>query len=101
MAGIPLVRYGKSYADIWRLKSDFSDRNDEYLSNMRRIADIYRMQPQRTHCKICDHTISIQEGTFSFHSHGIDCGICPTCGHLNGAYLETDEFSKSVYEKRL
>lgn len=34
MAGIPLVRYGKSYADIWRLKSDFSDRNDEYLSNM-------------------------------------------------------------------
>ena len=99
MAGIPLVRYGKSYADIWRLKSDFSDRNDEYLSNMRRIADIYRMQPQRTHCKLCGHPLSIQEGTFSFHSHGIDYGICPTCGHLNGAYLETDEFSKSVYER--
>lgn len=93
----PLLRFGKPYADIWKIKTDFHTQNQNLLNERQRIADIYMRQPLRSVCKICEQEISGED--ISFISHGIKYTICGHCGHLNGAYQETAEFSEHVYEQ--
>lgn len=93
----PLLRFGKPYADIWKIKTDFHTQNRILLSERQRIAEIYSQQPLRSVCKICEQ--KIREGDTTFISHGIKYIVCSHCGHLNGAYQETAAFSEQVYEQ--
>lgn len=92
----PLLRYSKPYADVWKIKADFYEKNDAFVQEMNRIAAIYRHQPQRKHCMICGAKRSKE--ALSFQSHGIEYFLCPVCGHLNGTHELTSSFSKKVYE---
>lgn len=38
------------------------------------------------------------ENSASFHSHGIKYFICKNCGHVNGEFMETSEFTSAIYE---
>lgn len=92
----PLIRYGKPYADVWKIKTDFYEQNDVFLQDMNRIAAIYRQQPRRTKCMVCGAERNGE--ALSFQSHGIEYFLCPVCGHLNGTHELTAAFSEQVYE---
>lgn len=91
-----IKRYGKSYEEIAMIKQDFLSKNEILLQENNRIAEIYKMQPKRYVCKVCANEIGQCE--FSFLSHGIKYKICDNCGHLNGEFLETREFTHQAYE---
>lgn len=89
-------KYGKSYGDIAEIKKDFLLDNAEYLGENMRMAEIYKKQPKRKECKLCG---GVLEDSKDFLSHGIQYKICGRCGHINGAYQETADFTRSLYEE--
>ena len=91
-----MIRYGKSYEPVSSLKSDFVSDNKTHLSENERIERIYSQQPKRRICKICKGELS---GSTMFHSHGLNYYHCEKCGHINGEYDETDEFTSKIYEQ--
>lgn len=94
-----MIKYGKTLEDIMDIKSSFLSDNDKWLENNKRIAEIYKQQPFRTKCKLCGCELEADgaEGII-FESHGIRYSICKKCGHINGMYDDTEEFSEAVYD---
>ena len=90
-----ITKYGKKYGSVASLKEDFCTKNDEHLGENNRIALIYSEQPKRTFCKVCEKELVGHR----FYSHGLSYTICERCGHVNGEYLETADFSMRVYEE--
>lgn len=90
-----IEKYGKSFEDIAKLKDDFILSNDSLLEGNNYIREIYSKQPLRAKCKLCGTKIAYKK---TFHSHGIDYYICENCGHVNGKYLETIDFTSQIYE---
>ena len=91
-----IKKFGKSYLQIMKYKEGFYKDNDSYLKEGEKVSEIYRRQPVRTKCVICGEKIS--ELTRSFKHHNIKYYICEKCGHINGEFLETDEYSKEIYQ---
>lgn len=89
-----IVRYGKSVADIRKSKKSFFDDNDMLVDEYNKYAEKYKKQPKRIYCKNCGH--SLDEG-IKYESHGLTYAICNTCGHVQGMYEETDEYSEYIY----
>ncbi|WP_019424728.1 class I SAM-dependent methyltransferase [Paenibacillus sp. OSY-SE] len=87
-------KYSKSLKDITDIKRSFFSENDTFLKNNLKMADIYKQQPRRTHCKNCD---SLLEEKVFISKQGIDYFLCQTCTHLNGAYEDTEQFAKCIY----
>lgn len=92
-----MVKYGKSNNDIKAFKTDFTTQNDKLVSDIDRIAKIYSEQPIRKFCKICKSPIDVT-GNSSFCSHGIKYIRCAHCGHINGEFEETFDFTTRMYE---
>lgn len=90
-------KYGKSYLSIMKYKKNFLEENDALLKENDRISKIYQLQPKRTQCKICGEKISSL--CKSFVHHDIKYFICGKCGHVNGEFLETNDFSEEVYRE--
>ena len=86
-------RYGKSFGDLNKLKTSFFENNDGMLKMADGMADVFAAQPKRTHCKICGQPLSDP----LFVSHRIGYIECSNCGHLNGEYLDTNDFASKVY----
>ncbi|PZM67280.1 class I SAM-dependent methyltransferase [Paenibacillus dendritiformis] len=87
-------KYSKSLKDITDIKENFFSENESLLNTNFKMADIYKKQPRRTHCKNCDS--SLEEKVF-MNKQGIDYYLCQKCNHLNGAYQDTEQFAKSIY----
>lgn len=90
-----MKKYGKSYGNIAQLKNSFVTDNMKHLRENKKIAEIYKQQPKREKCKICKAKINNNK---VFYSHGIQYSICESCGHINGSYEETDDFTHKIYE---
>lgn len=90
-----MIKYGKSYGDIAAIKSSFTSENEKLLKSNMRIADIYKKQPRRNTCIICGRQLLAEN---SFTSHGLSYFICEECGHINGEFEETSDFSVQVYD---
>ncbi len=88
-----VVRFGKASGPLLLQKSSFFELNDELRTNVERICEFYSKQPLRTLCKNCAGKL---EGV-SFIKLSVRYIICGTCGHLNGANEDTDEFCRFVY----
>ncbi|HUZ75192.1 MAG TPA: methyltransferase domain-containing protein [Stellaceae bacterium] len=88
-----MIRFGKSAAALAAHKQNFFHDNEALIENARRIATIYVAQPRRTHCKCCAHPL----GPPQFVKDGIAYAVCDTCGHLNGAHEDSDEFCAALY----
>ncbi len=88
-----IVRFGKPSGPLLQQKAAFFQDNDRLQENVQRICDIYSRQPKRSQCKNC---------RFELSGHGF-CKLkvlylqCANCGHLNGAYEDSDEFCQAVY----
>ncbi|SEA83391.1 Methyltransferase domain-containing protein [Oribacterium sp. KHPX15] len=91
-----MIKYGKSYTSVSNLKSDFVHNNKSHLEENERIARIYSQQPKRKACKICGFLL---DRNSMFHSHGLNYYHCVKCGHINGEYVETNEFTSRIYEQ--
>jgi SAM-dependent methyltransferase len=89
-----LKKYSKSSAFYLKSKLNYFDQNDDLLKEEILRNDLYAQQPPRQVCKIC----SAQLGSgLDFKSHGIAYIFCNSCGHVNGAHEETDEFVDAIY----
>lgn len=86
-------RYGKPSGPLLSLKSHFFSDNERLLDEQRQLAALYAQQARRTRCKACDNPID----KVAFSKLGVDYMICPRCGHLNGAYEDSDAFCAAVY----
>lgn len=91
-----IKKYGKEYGEIELIKKNFLDDNERLLKEAERIGDIYRKQPPRCKCKLCNNSLNIGK-EISFTSHKITYKICSFCSHVNGVYDDTLEFSNAIY----
>jgi hypothetical protein len=89
-----IIKYSKSYKNILKIKSDFTDKNLGNLKDVIKINNFYKKQPIRKHCKNCGSK-KIRAFIKSF---GIPYKICLNCSHLNGAFQDTHNFAKSIYQ---
>ena len=89
------IRFGKSYQNIYQFKKNFTDDNEKFFNENKWIDEIYAKQPIREKCIVCGEVIG--DTNKSFKSHEIQYYVCKTCGHINGKYIETKEFTSSVY----
>ncbi len=85
----------KNSSDILNLKKDFFKNNKLYLKKALKLNKLYAQQPKRILCKICNSKKKI----FFLNSFNINYYLCPKCQHINGAFQETDNFLKKLYNK--
>ena len=91
-----LVRFSKSSKDVLKYKEGLFSDNQNNLALAERISDLYKEQDLRTLCKICEFELS-QDDIF-FERFGINYKVCQHCGHLNGAFQDSNTFNKMLYE---
>ena len=89
-----MIKYSKSFDGVKILIDRYLEGNDLELEETRKIDRIYRKQPIRVTCKLCGGGIDKDR---SFVSHGIEYYFCPKCGHVNGQFQETENFTKHCY----
>ena len=91
-----IIKFSKSYNNIIKVKSDFYNNNISNLKNAIKINNLYKKQPLRKYCKNCGSTkIKLFIKNFK-----IPYKICSSCGHLNGAYQDTNNFAKKIYNQK-
>tara|TARA_B100001057_G_scaffold261733_2_gene261981 strand:+ start:311 stop:1333 length:1023 start_codon:yes stop_codon:yes gene_type:complete len=90
-----IIKFSKSYNNIFKIKKDFYESNKAFLKDSLRINKIYKKQPSRKFCKNCG---SRKIKPF-IKSHKIPYNLCLNCGHLNGAYQDTNYFAQQLYNK--
>ncbi len=88
-----MIKYSKHSGPLLELKQVFFQENDNKLAELKRIAKRYIEQPERKNCKNCDSPIR----TVSFEKLGVPYILCPRCGHLNGAFEDTDAYCSYLY----
>lgn len=87
--------YGKSIGPGLKHETEIFENNDDLLNEAERVAKIYRSQPYREHCKVCNEPINNYSMTFTMQ--GIEYRLCSKCGHLNGLYQDTKEFAEKIH----
>lgn len=87
--------FGKPIEPLLRHKKNYFEDNDTILKNSRRIDRMYRDQPLRAVCKNCAQKKPPR--AIEFSKQGIVYWFCSRCGHLNGAYEDSDNFCAQVY----
>lgn len=89
-----MKRIGKSSEGILSVNQGFFSQNEKYLTESKKHAALYRLQPTRLQCKLC--TAMLPEAP-SFVKQTVPYVFCSQCGHLNGMHEDTDEFCKALY----
>ena len=89
-----ILKFGKSFDDLDEIKKDFFVENDKLLEKANVIRKIYKSQPIRRKCKACNR--KLKNASF-FISHQIKYIECQNCGHLNGKYQDTKNFTNKIY----
>ncbi|MEO8414433.1 MAG: methyltransferase domain-containing protein [Ginsengibacter sp.] len=83
-----------------KIKSSFEVEKAELLSKQCKDAAFYITEPVRKNCKNCLMPINSKEIflTKKFSSEtSIDFILCKTCGHFNGKFQDTQNYSKKLY----
>ena len=88
-----MIKFGKPSIDVLRYKTSFISDNDKLLNDYQRLFEIYIKQPKRLDCQNCSQ--KIRGKTFS--KMQVNYCLCSVCGHLNGLYMDTDEFCSILY----
>ena len=92
-----ITLFSKTYKPLISIKKNFSEDNKNNLNRVLKINKIYRRQSIRKVCQNCSNKTLKP----LFKSFGIIYLNCSTCGHLNGKYNNTDNFSKNLYQGHL
>ena len=54
----PIIKYSKSYKNLFNLKKDMYEDNKNYLKKLLKVNNLYKKQPKRKTCKNCLKKIS-------------------------------------------
>ena len=95
-----MKRYSKPLGKLLDFKQEFFDSNDLKLAEFKKIASIYRSQPRRAKCKNCGTAMDFLPAS-CFTKLGVEYSFCSQCGHLNGAYEDTEQFCRALYSDDL
>lgn len=91
-----MTLYGKSSNSTILQKTTFFEDNLTHVTQQKKISEVYQQQPIRKRCKNCDLNLSEE---IDFIKDNIPYKFCPTCGHLNGNFQDTDDFCEAIYTK--
>ena len=91
-----IIKFSKSYKNIIKVKSDFYNNNISNLKSAIKINNLYKKQPLRKYCKNCGS----KKIKLFIKNFKIPYKICSSCGHLNGAYQDTNNFAKKIYNQK-
>jgi len=91
-----IEKYSKSSESIREIKSDFTKDNGKHLREACELNQLYTEQEPRSKCKNCEEDM----GGIAFKSFGVSYGICDNCGHLNGAFEDSEKFTKYLYQEK-
>ena len=88
-------KYGKSFDGYLNIRSDFfnKDINDSEVKKLKKIDKFYKKQPKRKGCKICSKKFREK----LFERNDIKYFVCENCGHLNGEFEDTKDYSEYLY----
>ena len=92
-----IIKFSKSYQNIFNLKKNFIKFNTLELKRIRKINDIHSKGKKRIKCKNCEKKL---HKTNLFKSFGINYKLCRNCGHLNSNFQESEKLHKLLYEKK-
>ena len=90
-----IVKFSKSYKNIFPIKTDFYNENLKNLKKALLINASYKKQRARKKCKNCNK--KLRSPVFS--SHGVRYTFCKNCNHLNGCHQDTKKFESEQYFK--
>ena len=88
-----MIKYSKSYSNIFKIKEDYIIKNNQELENVIKINRFYKKQKLRSLCKICKKKLK----TPLLESFGITYYLCNRCKHLNGKYEDSEKFHNYLY----
>jgi len=88
-----MERYGKPSKAILEMTQEFLDTNDSLVEEDQRNFALYKQQPKRTQCKLCETPLSEP----IFCKHEIDYFLCSCCGHVNGGHQDTESYCSQIY----
>ena len=88
-----IVKFSKSYKNIFGIKKDFYKNNLKNLNSVLKINNLYKKQPLRKNCKNCNS----RSLTGFIKNFGIQYKICNNCNHVNGQYKDTEKFAERIY----
>ena len=88
-----IIKFGKSFKDVDRIKSNFFSQNSKLLRDQNKINAIYRSQPKRIYCKACEKKLV---GPY-FINHKTKFIQCKNCSHVNGQHKDTNKFASKIY----
>ena len=88
-----IFKFGKSFKDVDKIKSNFFFQNNLLIQRQNKINKLYVGQPKRNKCKACN---KILRGKF-FINHNIKYIECKNCTHINGKYQDTKKFADQIY----
>ncbi len=91
-----IIKFSKSYKNIIKIKSNFYKDNINNLKGAVKINNLYKKQPIRKYCKNCGS----KKIKLFIESFNIPYKVCLSCGHLNGAYQDTSDFAKKLYNHK-
>jgi 2-polyprenyl-3-methyl-5-hydroxy-6-metoxy-1,4-benzoquinol methylase len=87
------IKFGKSFKDVDKIKSNFFSQNLKLLRDQNKINNLYRSQPKRRYCKACEKKL---KGEF-FINHKTKFIQCKNCSHINGTHEDTNKFANKIY----
>ncbi len=88
-----IIKFGKSFKDVDKIKSNFFLENSKLLKDQNKINSIYRSQPKRIYCKACEKKLT---GSY-FINHKTKFIQCKSCTHVNGQHKDTNKFASKIY----
>lgn len=92
-----IIKFSKSYQNIFKLKKDFIKFNDHELKKVLKINKIHNKAKKRKICKNCEKKLTNKK---LFKSFDVIYKICKICGHLNSNYQEDKKLFKLLYNKK-
>lgn len=75
--------------------SQWHKNNSGQLERVNSLATLYSKQQIRTECKVCKSPLNEQ---VDFAIRGISYKTCTNCNHFNGAFDDSNEYTKKIYE---
>jgi 2-polyprenyl-3-methyl-5-hydroxy-6-metoxy-1,4-benzoquinol methylase len=96
-----VTKYSKKYnLFLQNIKASFDTEKSDLIKKQVLNATQYSKEPVREKCKNCLTKIDHKKVFFSkkFSPEvSIDFFLCAKCGHLNGKYQDTENYSKNLY----
>ena len=88
-------KFGKTFSGYKKIRESFFDKaqNDLIVERLVKADELYRQQPRRTNCKLCESELT----ELAFERNHVGYYICGKCGHLNGAHQDTEAYNHALY----